>query len=118
MAEEEHLQIERKLVGRGGVMLLITGVLDAGCFDELEAAMQEIFDRGGHKLIIDLERVPYIASAGIGVLMNAMAETRLHQGDLILVNLTPEVREVFDSLTLLEVFRIAENHQEAVSMLP
>lgn len=111
----ENLQIERKLVDNGAILLQLSGILDAQTFEKLETEIQQLFDRGGYRIIVDLTGVPYVSSAGIGVLMNAMAHTHLHKGDIVLLCLNAEVRDVFDSLSLLEVFKIYEALDQATA---
>ncbi|HYF52224.1 MAG TPA: STAS domain-containing protein [Planctomycetota bacterium] len=112
----EQLQFERKLLPKGAVLLSLRGILDAQTFEPLEREIQSIFERGGFKLIIDASELQYVSSAGLGVLMNAMAECTAHKGDLILIRITPEVHEIFDSLTLTNVFKFAPTQEEALEL--
>jgi len=111
----EQLQFERKLLSKGAVLLTLRGILDAQTFEPLEREIQSVFERGGYRLVIDANELQYVSSAGLGVLMNAMAECTAHRGDLILIRITPEVHEIFDSLTLTNVFKIAATQDEALA---
>jgi anti-sigma B factor antagonist len=112
---ESRLTIERKLVGKGAVLLTVKGIVDAKTFDRLEAALQEVLDRGGGRVVVELAEVGYISSAGIGVLMNAMSETHRRHGELVLLNPGPEVAEIFDALHLTGLFKTASDLQGALA---
>jgi len=58
--------------------------------------------------------VRYVSSAGIGVFMNAMAEAQRHKGNLVLLNLSGEVSEVFDALHLTHMFHITDSLEKAL----
>lgn len=109
------LTIERELLPGGVVLLRLAGTVDARTFEQLEMAVQDILARGGNKLIVDLSQVHYLSSAGIGIFMHAMSEARSSGGELVLLALTPAVAEIFESLHLSPLFRIAKNRAEALA---
>ena len=110
---QSALSVERHLMPEGVVLLQLGGIIDAKTFEQLEGAVQDVLTRGGNRLIVDLSGIGYISSAGIGVLLYAMGETRRAKGDLVLVGLQPTVLEVFDSLHLISLFILKQDVTEA-----
>lgn len=112
---QSRLTIERKLVDKGAILLTVNGIIDAKTFDRLETALQEVLDRGGGRIVVELADVSYISSAGIGVLMNAMSEAHRRHGELVLLNLSPQVAEIFDALHLTGLFKSAPDLASALA---
>ena len=113
----DTLEIERKLLRKGSVQLTLRGIIDAQTFEKLEIETQDVFHRGGYRLILDVHDLQYISSAGIGVLMNAMAECHAHKGELYLVRMPHVIKEIFDSLSLATVFKVAATADDALAQL-
>lgn len=52
-----------------GTIVHISGKIDALTSDELEGTLKRLCDQGTEKLVVDLENVQYISSAGLRVLI-------------------------------------------------
>ncbi len=57
--------------------------------------MSDFIALGSSKLLIDLSRVNYLSSSGIGVLVELTKQTKKQGGDLALLNPQRNVEEVF-----------------------
>ena len=107
--------IREEPLGNGIVLIRVTGFLDAHTFEELEDAINRKFSEGAYKLVVDLASVDYISSAGAGVFIWAHSESQENGGDVIVLNPTKNVTQVFELLGLTEVFRIASTREEALA---
>ena len=87
----------------------IGGFVDAHTAGRFEAALQAEIDAGRYRLIVDCSRLTYISSAGLGVFMGFVEETREHGGDIKVCGLIPKVRQVFDMLGFGAVFDLVED---------
>ncbi len=99
----------------GVALLRVEGFLDAHTFEQLEESIRGIFEGGCYKLVVDLARVDYISSAGAGVLIGARSESQENGGDIVLLNPTESVREVFDLLGLTQIFKIVGDQAAALA---
>lgn len=100
-----------------GVMVInVTGWLDAHTFELMEQAVNNLFAAGTFKLIINLAGVEYISSAGAGVFIGALSSAKEQGGEIVLMNPTQPVREVFDLLGLSQIFKFAANVQQGVQL--
>jgi anti-anti-sigma factor len=99
----------------GVAMLGVEGFLDAHTFEQLEEAIRGVFNEGCYKLVVDLGRVDYISSAGAGVLIGARSESQENGGDIVLLNPTENVKEVFDLLGLTQIFKVVADKATALS---
>ena len=110
-------QILKEKLREGMVLLTVRGFLDAHTFEELERAINDIFEEGTYKLVVDLSGLDYISSAGAGVFIGAIGTAQENDGNIILIKPSPNVKEVFDLLGLSQIFTFKENRDEAVKAL-
>lgn len=96
-------------------ILDLKGELDAHTASELEAALQKCLEEGSYNLVVNGENLHYISSAGLGVFMAYIEETREHGGDIKIAALLPKVYNVFDLLGFPLLFEIVEDENDAVS---
>ena len=99
----------------GVAMIRVQGFLDAHTFEQLEEAIREVYDEGCFKLVVDLAKVDYISSAGAGVFIGARSEGQENGGDVVLLNPTEGVKEVFELLGLTQIFKLADDEAAAVA---
>jgi anti-sigma B factor antagonist len=92
----------------------VSGRIVAGELMPLRETIREILARGEDNIVLNLQKVPYIDSAGIGELVTALVGVRRQGGCLRLMSLTPKVREVLDITKLLTVFQVFENEAQAL----
>ena len=76
------------------LVLALEGRLDTVTAPELEAALKDALE-GVEELIFDFEKLDYISSAGLRVLLVAQ-KTMSQQGGMKIRNVNEIIREVFD----------------------
>ena len=82
----------------------LEGRLDTMTAPELEAALNdELQDIS--ELIIDFEKLEYISSAGLRVMLSAHKEVSSH-GEMIIIGANDEVKEIFDITGLVDMLNI------------
>jgi anti-anti-sigma factor len=69
-------------------------------------------------VIVDLEEVEFISSAGAGSLVGNVEAFRSRGGDLIICNATDTVLHVFNILDLSDYLTIKTDLSQATSSLP
>ncbi|MBX3458412.1 MAG: STAS domain-containing protein [Planctomycetes bacterium] len=95
----------------------VAGWLDAHTFEYMEQAISNLFDEGKVRIAVNLADVEYVSSAGAGVFIGTLSESHERGGDIVLMNPTEPVQEVFDMLGLSQVFKFAASPQEAAKLL-
>ena len=76
--------------------------------------IHELVDRGRFKVVVDLDKVDYIDSAGIGMIVGKLKTVRERGGDMKLVRLNVRGLRVFGITKLLLVFETFDNEDDAV----
>lgn len=93
----------------------VEGFLDAYTVAELEETFNLLVKDKKFKLIVNLAKLDYISSAGLGTFMGVIDEIRDNNGDIILTNLSPKIYKVFDLLGFSELFQIVDDESAAVA---
>jgi anti-sigma B factor antagonist len=78
---------------RGVVIAAVTGEIDISNVAQLRERLYELADNGG-TLIVDLNRVAFIDSAGLGALVGAARRAAEHGGSLLAVCAQPQPRRL------------------------
>ena len=101
----------------GDVMILdVKGKLTIGEGDELlKDKINSLIQQGHKKLILNLEGVPYVDSAGLGEIVRTYTTVSRQGGNLKLLNLTKRIEDLLAITKLLTVFDTYESEQEALS---
>jgi anti-sigma B factor antagonist len=81
----------------------------------LKDKIQSLLQQGHKKLLLDLGKVSYVDSAGLGQLVQVYATAKHHGGQLKLVNLTKRLKDLLVVSKLLTVFDSYESESEAVA---
>lgn len=82
--------------------LALEGRLDTVTAPQLQATIDEQMD-GVKDIAIDCEKLAYISSAGLRVLLTARKGI---QGELVLKNVAPSVREVLEITGFIDILTI------------
>ena len=98
-----------------GIALVdVKGYLDAHTFDQLDKALGDLFKEKVFKVIVKLDELDYISSAGAGVFIGVFGRAQENHGDIVILKPSANVREVFDLLGLSQIFKILEDLPSAV----
>lgn len=96
-------------------VLHLSGFLDAHTVPKFEDALQTLIKEDRTMITVNLEKLDYISSAGLGVFMGFIEEIREKGGDIKLSNLSSKVYKVFDLLGFPALFEIFDEESEAIS---
>lgn len=85
--------------------IAIEGRLDTTTAPQLEAELKSSLN-GVSELVLDLGKLEYISSAGLRVLLSAQKVMNA-QGSMKIINVIPEVMEVFEITGFTDILTIA-----------
>jgi len=92
----------------------LSGEVDAQRSPEIKSKIRSLIGEGKAKLVVDLAKVKYMDSSGLGVLVSGLKAARKESGDLKLSTLQSEVQNIFELTQLNKVFEIFENQADAI----
>lgn len=110
------MKIEHRLAGdvwvlevEGDITLASTAATKLS--DRVRTALVE----GRNRILLDLGKVRYVDSSGLGELIEAYAATRNRGGQLKLVNVGRRVNDLLVMTKLLTIFDCYDNEREALA---
>ena len=99
---------------QGGVTIIdIAGRLDASNAQEAEQTILAAEGDGG-KIVLNMENLEYISSAGLRVLLLSAKKIHSGHGKFCIVALTKGVLEVFDISGFSSIFEIADSVEDGI----
>jgi anti-sigma B factor antagonist len=113
------MEISHRRLNRVDV-LTITGRLTAAEASQVQERINQLFNEGRYRILLDFAGLEYISSPGLRVLIEARKRARewkltdFDRGDVRIVNLPPRIREVFDLTGFTSLFHIYDDLVEAV----
>lgn len=93
--------------GDGGAVLTVWGELDVAVATRFESAIASLLaTHPGDTMWLDMDRVTFIDSSGLGVLVRAQKQAGGPGGSIAIRNLQPAVYKVFEITGLRAMFGI------------
>ena len=96
-------------------VVTVTGDLDVATSPKLRETVISLVSEGQRSLVIDLCRVDFLDSTGLGILVGALKRARAHDGRLVVACDQPQVRGVFDLVDLADVLGVRDSADEAAA---
>jgi len=84
---------------------------------ELVELANEMISKGVNQCLLDISKVRYINSSGIGVLITLLTKFRNKGGELYLINPSEHVTKLLIMTKLQAIFNIAEDEQEVLKQI-
>ena len=88
------------------------GSLDIMNYTTLQEAIDSLLQESPKMIILDLKDLDYITSSGVGVVIKTRKIMKNNNGEILLVNLQPQIAKVFEIIKALPDQRIFNNIEE------
>lgn len=95
-------------------IVLIAGSLDALTAGRASECLTELISKGEKYLVLDLNKVDFMSSAGLRVILGALKACRQQGGDLSLAAAQPGVARVLKMSGFVNILNFYESADEAV----
>ncbi len=77
--------------------------------------LKTLIEGGARKILLNMEKVEYIDSSGIGMIINITKLIRSNSGDLILASVSKDTMKILNIVSLQEFIKVFKNEPEAVN---
>src|ERR671919_3070079 len=91
----------------------VKGEIDVYTAPKLREKLIELVSEGTYDVIVDLEKVDFLDSTGLGVLVGALKRVKAHDGSLSLVCTQDKILKILKITGLTKVFPIHSSVEEA-----
>ena len=96
------------------VVVYPRGFINAHTVRQFEQELNTALESGRVKIVINGSGLAYIASAGLGVIMGLIEETRSRGGDIRLSDLNETVQNIFEVLGFNHLCKMFDSEKDAV----
>ena len=90
------------------------GYIDATTYTDVEKTILSQLTQKCYKIIINLAKCEYVNSSGWGVFIRDIKEIRKNDGDIVLVNMLPDVYMVYDTMEFSKILKSLSSLQEGI----
>ena len=108
------LEVETSQRERWSVIAL-RGEIDVYTAPRLRQAIIDLVDGGATRIVVDMAKVDFLDSTGLGVLVGGLKRVRLQDGSLAIVATQDKILKIFDITGLNKVFPIHDSVDSAAS---
>lgn len=108
------MKITQRELGNAVILDLngkLTGGPDAETFREV---FKSLIDQGKKNVVVNLEKVSWINSTGLGILISGYTSVRRAGGDLVVMHASDRIESILYVTKLNLLFKSFESEEEAV----
>lgn len=99
------------------LVLALAGKLDAVTTPQFEVKIREVIDGGAQRLVIDLDQLDYISSAGLRGLLLMSKLLKAKGGQACVANIKGNVRSVFEMSAFATILPVRDSRASAIASL-
>ncbi len=96
-------------------VIAVGGEIDVYTAPRLRDTITDLVAGGSYDLVVDMEKVEFLDSTGLGVLVGGLKKVRAHDGSLELVCNQDRLLKIFKITGLAKVFVIHESADAALA---
>ena len=93
----------------------VQGEIDMYTAPRLRELLIDLVSQGSYQLVVNLDKVGFLDSTGLGVLVGGLKRVRAHDGSLDLVCTQQRILRIFRITGLTEVFGIYQTVDQAIA---
>lgn len=116
MALEGFVELKLGHHPRDGVEVVdVEGEIDVYTAPRLRELLIDLVNRDSYQIVVNMEKVEFLDSTGLGVLVGGLKRVRAHDGSLDLVCTQERILKVFRITGLTKVFGIYGSVDDAIA---
>jgi len=108
-----NLDLETSAHGNTSVVSL-RGEIDVYTAPRLRQALIDLVSGGATDIVVDMDKVDFLDSTGLGVLVGGLKRVKSNEGDLRLVVTQDRIMKIFDITGLSKVFPMYDSLDAAL----
>jgi len=109
------MQIKETIEGDVVILALRGNLMGDPETTEFREKVKNLVRDGFLKIVLDLSKIKWLNSSGLGALISAMATVNNNGGDMRIANVTEKIKSLFMITQLIKVFKTFESSERAVA---
>jgi anti-sigma B factor antagonist len=99
----------------GVCIVRFAGQFDFSHVATARSAIDQRIEAGAQLIVVNLDGLDYIDSAGLGVLVGTLARLRDRNGEMSVVCSAPRIRRVFEITRLTQLMALHDSEEDALA---
>ena len=96
-------------------LLEVSGRVDSSTAPKLSQAFDEIIESGNYRIVFDMNKMDFISSAGLWVMVNAQKKCkRFNRGEVVIAAPPERIVHALDLAGFIPFFKVFEDSTSAV----
>jgi len=96
-------------------VMKVKGRVDSETAPELDSALSKLTADGRNKIVLNLQGVEYMSSAGLRSLVRALKDTQGSGGDLRLASVPQGIEGILLTVGMMQMFKMFPTSEEAAA---
>ncbi len=88
----------------GKYLATLEGELDTAAAAEVEKTLQPLYTSDGRDIVIECEKLEYIASSGLRILISILKAAKVAGSKVVIKNLNDDIKNVFKITGFISLF--------------
>lgn len=84
----------------------LEGRMDTNTSPDFQKELEEYYNKEGFSVVLDFEKLDFVSSAGLRVLLLIQKKAKALNGRMVIRNVKPEIEEVFDMTGFTDILTI------------
>lgn len=108
------IKVDKQTEPKPIAIITLKGFLDSNTSNDFEHTLKKLLYNDMVNIVVNMEGIDYISSAGWGVFVSEIKSIREQHGDLKLVRMIPDVFDIFKLLEFDEILNVYDSVEDAV----
>ena len=96
-------------------LVKLKGRVDSNSAPELDSALTKLQDDGRNKIVLDLQGMDYMSSAGLRSLVKALKTAQNTGGSIHLASVSKDIEGVLLTVGMMQMFKLFATSEEAAA---
>jgi anti-sigma B factor antagonist len=94
-------------------IMKVKGRVDSETAPELDTALTQLLNENKNKIILNLQNVEFLSSAGLRALVKALKSAQKSGGDVRLVSISEPIEVILRTVGMLQMFKMFSTNEAA-----
>lgn len=96
-------------------VMRVKGRVDSDTAPELDEALTRLLNDKKNKIVLNLEGVEYLSSAGLRAMVKALKDAQNLSGDVHLASVSEPIEVILRTVGMMQMFKMYPSDQEAMA---
>lgn len=96
-------------------LMKVRGRVDSETAPELDTALAKLLADGKNKIVLNLQEVDYLSSAGLRALVKALKGAQAEGGDVRLASVSHPIEVILRTVGMMQMFKLFPTSEEAAA---